>query len=124
MTIRSRTARYGSQHANQFHKAVREGDLSTVVVLLIRNPDLVFTTDQRGNSPLHVASRNGHTAVAELLLANKADVNAMDRDGFTPLHFAEILGHLDLAELLRRHGGKREDDRDNRISRFFDPVLK
>ena len=82
------------------HDAARSGDLAKVKTLLQDNPDLVFSKDDMGATPLHYAAGHGHRDVAELLLASKAEVNAKDNDGWTPLHYAAYQGHKDLAELL------------------------
>ena len=66
----------------------RAGDLEKVKALLKDNPDLVFSKDTNGWTPLHMAAYEGHKDVAELLLANKAEVNAKDNSGVTPLHLA------------------------------------
>ena len=58
-----------------------------------------------GATPLHIACRCGHAAVAELLLQNGADIAAHDEQGDTPLHRAVEGGHAGLARrLLERHG--------------------
>jgi ankyrin repeat protein len=65
-------------------EAVGKGDLAEVKALLKGDPDLVFTKDSFGMTPLQVAVIMGHTDVTELLLANKSDVNARDKAGQTP----------------------------------------
>jgi ankyrin repeat protein len=64
------------------------------------NPDLVFSRDNQGVTPLHSAALEGQKDLAELLLANKAEVNARDNVGGTPLHYAAATGHRDVAVLL------------------------
>jgi ankyrin repeat protein len=82
-----------------------------VMALLKDNPNLVFSKDHGGRTPLHAAARLGHRDVVKLLLANKAEVNAKaDLNGKadageTPLHNAVRMKHKDVAELLRQHGG-------------------
>ena len=80
--------------------AARDGDLGKMKMLLKGSPDLVFSTDDVGNTPLHWAAHNGHMDVAQLLLANKADVAAKNNYGYTPLHRAAEEGNKNLAELL------------------------
>ncbi|XP_019620315.1 PREDICTED: death-associated protein kinase 1-like [Branchiostoma belcheri] len=61
-----------------------------------------FVDDQ---TPLHVASRHGQTAVAELLVQHGANLEA--RDGLlqqTPLHIATKQGHTATSEVLIRFG--------------------
>jgi hypothetical protein len=89
----------------EIHDTAKIGDLEKVQALLKDNPDLVFSRDNDGATPLHMAAYWGHKDVAELLLANRPEVNAKDTDGETPLHMAVAGGHEDVAELLRQHGG-------------------
>ncbi len=87
----------------EIHDAAKSGDLEKVKALLKDNPDLVFSKDDRGNSPLHWAAFSGQEEVAELLLTNKAAVDAKDNKGNTPLHNAAGNGHKDVVELLLVH---------------------
>src|SRR6266436_1444021 len=80
--------------------AVKEGDLERVKALLKGKPDLVFTKDDAGWTPLHYAAHWGWKEVAELLMANKAEVNAQTTDGLNPLHIAAAQGYREVAELL------------------------
>ena len=89
----------------EIHDAAKGGDLAKVKALLKGNPDLVFSKDEKGVMPLHVAAFVGAKDVVELLLASKADVNAKDNKGHTPLNWASAKGHKDVADLLRQHGG-------------------
>lgn len=65
------------------------------------NPNIRFTD---GLSPLHYASRYGHSGFVQLLLERKADVNAKDSSGTTPLHEAARGGYLDIMQVLIRSG--------------------
>ena len=86
------------------HDAARDGDLAMVTALLKDNPDLVFSKDNNGATPLHSAVARGHKDVAEFLLANGANVNSRDILGCTPLYWAANQGHKDVAELLLAKG--------------------
>lgn len=53
-----------------------------------------------GQTPLHLASIMGHSAIAGYLLENNADPTAQDSSGATPLHEAVRYGNLEIAKLL------------------------
>eukprot|EP00760_Papus_ankaliazontas_P019068 PhM_4_TR17862/c0_g1_i3/m.70547 len=48
----------------------------------------VDATDKDGWTVLHIASRNGDTAMVQLLLENGAAVDAKNKDQYTPLFIA------------------------------------
>jgi ankyrin repeat protein len=89
---------------DEIHDAAQYGDLAKVKALLKDHPHLVFSKDNFGMTPLHLAALAGHRDVAVLLLANKAEVHtkvsAKVDGGMTPLHLAAINGHRDVAVLL------------------------
>jgi ankyrin repeat protein len=57
-----------------------------------------------GETPLYVASRNGHPTVLELLIQAKAEVDTVMADGYTPLCIASYNGHTDIIKLLLQAG--------------------
>src|SRR5580765_1919052 len=87
--------------ADDICDAVKGNDLEKVRSLLKNNPDLVFSNNVSGMTPLHwAASGLHHKEIVELLLANKADVNATNKFGMTPLYFAAYCGDSEVAEML------------------------
>merc|ERR1711977_557553 len=70
-----------------------------------------------GDTPLHLASKNGHTEVARLLIEKGAPLDAKNFrvDGDTPLHLASKNGHTDVAKLLIEKGA--EVDATNKMGR-------
>eukprot|EP00058_Branchiostoma_floridae_P002023 XP_002587511.1 hypothetical protein BRAFLDRAFT_99404 [Branchiostoma floridae] len=90
-----------------FYRAVQEGDEQTVRRGLEAGVDVNVRRTWRGwdgQTPLHVASYNGQTEVAELLIGHKAEVDARSGQQDTPLHWAALMGHPGTCELLIRHG--------------------
>src|SRR6516225_6857823 len=94
----------GAARASDFAMPSVSGDLGKVKALLKDNPDLVFSKDDQGMTPLHWVAQLGCKDAAELLLASKAEVNAKNNDGWTPLLEAAFWGNRDVAELLLAHG--------------------
>lgn len=60
---------------------------------------------QSGNTPLHVASANGHLEVVELLMGKyKVSVNTANDAGNTALHYACLMGELKVVQCLVKYG--------------------
>ncbi|KAF4470584.1 Ankyrin repeat domain-containing 52 [Fusarium albosuccineum] len=66
------------------------------------DPNAVTTEDEQ--SPLHVASRQGHVDAAELLLQKGAVVDIVSRAYYTPLYVASNRGHDSVVKLLLENG--------------------
>ena len=66
----------------------------------------VNLTDKCGNTPLHLAVRQGNVENAQLLIERGADVNAKGNCGNTPLFEAVVNEHIRLIELLSDKGAK------------------
>ncbi|MFP5466950.1 MAG: ankyrin repeat domain-containing protein [Gammaproteobacteria bacterium] len=85
---------------DRFFTAAMRDDESTVVELTLRGFDL-NTRNEKGETGLTLAIRQGSTLVANFLLdQNAVDVNARNAAGETPLMLAAIKGELTLARRL------------------------
>ena len=82
--------RYGSGNYDYFQTAV-----------LNRNLDYRFDD---GQTPLHLAAIQGHTAITDYLLKNQAQTDVQDSSGATPLHEAVRYGNVAIAKLLLATG--------------------
>ncbi|EKX53848.1 hypothetical protein GUITHDRAFT_57314, partial [Guillardia theta CCMP2712] len=60
--------------------------------------------DAHGNTPLMVASQNGHKRLVKMILRNGADPNATNHQGNTALHFATAYGYNTLSKYLMSKG--------------------
>jgi ankyrin repeat protein len=84
----------------RFYEAIGDGNLGAVKALSSDHPELLFSADDLGQTPLHWAAGSGQQEVAEFLLAHNANINAKTKRGRTPLHFAALNNHRDVAKLL------------------------
>ncbi|AFE04338.1 hypothetical protein COCOR_01859 [Corallococcus coralloides DSM 2259] len=82
-----------------------EGNLVETVRLLLAAGADVTATDGDGNTALHRACHNGHTAVIEMLLAAGADMRTLNREGRLPGESAVWGGHTDIVRLLIDRAG-------------------
>ncbi len=108
LALGSGCASSANTYGSKINDATASGNLSKTKALLKANPDLVFSKDRYGYTPLHEAAFMGCKDEAELLLANGANVNATNNFGKTVLCFAEnseFRGSKDVAKLLRQRGG-------------------
>jgi len=90
----------------EIHDAVTNNDGTKVKELIKQNPNLVFSKNENGFTPLHLAVTNGYTDIVKYLLTTKADVNARNSYGGTPLHLAAMVKgqHSEIVEMLLSHG--------------------
>ena len=80
-------------------QAAAEGDVEAIKGFLT-NGSKIDDQGRYGYSILHLAVKNGHTAVAEFALANGADINLRSNSKKTPLHYTAQHNQLALAKLL------------------------
>ena len=77
----------------------------SVVVSLINNTEIdMDSRDEYGYSPLHWASKKGHTETVLALINNGANVNSEDQYGKAPLHRASENGHTETTLALINKG--------------------
>ena len=83
-----------------FFNAIRSGNLANVEQQLSQQPELIYATDDRGSSPLILASYYDHIDLTETLIQAGAEVNFKDASGNTALMGVCFKGVVELAELL------------------------
>ena len=76
---------------------------------IVENSSTVLErTDVHDETPLVIASRNGHLAVVRYLVEQGAYINITDSDGTTPLIWASIHGHVGVVRYLSEKGANRD----------------
>jgi len=88
------------------HEEAHDGMLAAVKTLAKCDPHQVFSKNNDGYTPLHMAAAKGHLEIAQFLLASGAEVNARTDRGTTPLHVAVLDGYKNIAELLLANGAE------------------
>lgn len=95
---------------NALHFAIKSQDVQLVRFCLDHGADPNMR-DERGYTPLHIATMNGNSTLAKLLLDRKADANVFHYDVWnefpgttcvSPLHMAARQGDAEVAEQLIR----------------------
>jgi ankyrin repeat protein len=104
-----RSERPGKARATPLHYAAFCGIHDIVAFLIVEHSqDVNARGFDEKETPLHVASRQGHADVAQLLLEHGADADAQDDLKRTPLLRASEEGHVKVARLLLEHGTDTE----------------
>ena len=97
----------------QFLQAAKDGNISTLKMLLDKGVDIQMQTSRYGHwrdTALHLASSEGNEKTVEFLLSKGADVHA-ENGGLeceTALHNAAMSGNKQIIDLLLEHGADIE----------------
>lgn len=86
--------------SRQLHSSVRTANLETSLRLLSQGADPNYFHEEKGTTPLHVATKAGQMSQMELLVVYGGDPGASDAKGKTPVDYARASGHKDLADRL------------------------
>jgi hypothetical protein len=96
-----------------FFAAVSSGNISNIDKSFTSSPNIAINAlrhsgdGYEGMSALHIASSNGHVAMATFLLSIGADIDVRDRNisgSSTPLHYAAFNCHTEVITTLLDNG--------------------
>lgn len=85
-------------------KACAKGEYEVAKKRLTERPDDLNFADYAGNTPLQVASLNGHEQIVQLLINAGCNLDCRNSDKETPLLDAVENGHLGVVQLLLKAG--------------------
>ena len=84
--------------------SIRRGELLDVMEMVEALPEIVNQKDDKGFTPLIMATYSSQPEIAKYLLEQGADINAQDSAGNTALMGVCFKGHKDIATLLINNG--------------------
>lgn len=86
------------------HSAAKIGSLKRVQELLQYFPEMISSKDEKGFTPLHIATKGGHLEVVKWLAVNGASLNEETPTGYTSIHLAAMSGHVNCLMVLAALG--------------------
>ena len=90
---------------------LHQGNVGPVKMLLEFEAE-VNVQDNSGDTPLHIAARNGRTAVVEVLLKNGASTSIVNKKNQTALDTAAVHGNLECFKSMFDFATKNEMSED------------
>ena len=100
------------KHPEQLLQSARFG-VTPLIESLLKYGEDVNTRTNLGETPLHLASENGHLDSMWKLVQSRACVNVVDLNGVTPLMLAAQNGHMFGVEMLVFAGAVVNQKEDN-----------
>ncbi|MGB5361371.1 MAG: ankyrin repeat domain-containing protein, partial [Eudoraea sp.] len=87
-----------------FFNEIRKGNIETIKELVTQFPDLVNSLDQRGSTPLILATYYDFREISNFLLEQGAKIDAKDASGNTALMGTSFKGLVEIAKDLIKRG--------------------
>lgn len=86
----------------------QKGFLEIVKLFVIElSAPILYIKDRDGNTPLHIAVKNGHEEIVNYLLENNADSKALNDEGSAPIHYAAISDSTNMLEIFLKNDANR-----------------
>ena len=92
-------------------QAVITQNIEQVKTLLSEGADVNIKTKD-GQTPLHIAARNGQVDIVDMLLAKGADFTVQNSNGRTIAGLAKVNGHMEIFELIIKHANQSGDNKE------------
>ncbi len=86
-----------------FFKACTSGNHLRIKDFLSRSEKLSTLVNEKNESGLLLACKNGHYEIAKLLIKAKANINISDNKNHTPIHYSILKGHHKILSLLIKY---------------------
>lgn len=108
----------GYRHETVIFGAIRTNQLSIFTHLLKLGAE-INVTDEKKNTPLHLAAEMGHINMVNILLKLGAKINPKNDDDESPIECATKHGHTDVVELLLKTVLQNKNHMDSIIHSVF-----
>lgn len=92
---------------NVLHIAAENNQPSMIIYCVMNEPLDIFSVDENGSTPLHLACYSGSFECVNYLLSLNSDINAIDKEKYTPLHLAVIKEREKIVKLLLKKGADK-----------------
>ncbi len=106
--------------SNDFFRACESGDFSTVKECLADSEAIIALENDKAETGLMLACKNGHYEVVKLLIKAKADIHCKDYKNNTLVHLAILKNHHQVLKLLIKYQANI-DDFD--VNNEFTPIM-
>jgi ankyrin repeat protein len=101
-TLLSHGAKVDTKNGEALFKAIEEGHLDIVEILLAAGVDV--NIQWGGDTPLYMAVKKGHKDIVLLLLSKGANLNIRNGSWNMPLHIATSGGNVEIVRILLSNG--------------------
>jgi len=92
------------ENMNKLHRYVESGDIKSLKEELERKPENITTTNENGDSLLHVSVWHGKYEISKFLLESGLNPGLKNKENRTPMHNAFETGNSRIHELLIEYG--------------------
>jgi ankyrin repeat protein len=96
------------ENCTKIFQLIQKNNIDEIKTLIENDSKIVFCKNQRGSTPLIIATNSDNFDLVKLFVENKAEVNALNNAGNSALSFAALKGNLEIAKYLSESGAKAD----------------